>query len=60
VDSRSEKGRQRIIDLVGLAKANNAAILVHGVSLPRGGSGRLQAPTSIRRLPHLVITQFPL
>ena len=35
--SRSEKGRQGIIDLVGLAKPDNAGIFVHGVALPRGG-----------------------
>ena len=39
--SRPQKRRQRIVDLVGLAKVDNAVILVHGVSLPRGGSGRL-------------------
>ena len=57
--SRSEKGRQGIIDFFGLAKPDNAGIFVHGVALPRGGSGRRQAPTSLRHLPHLVITQFP-
>jgi hypothetical protein len=58
--SRSEKGRQWIVDRIGLAKLDNAVILVHGVALPCGGSGRRQAPTSLRRSSHLVINQFPL
>ena len=47
---RSQDGRQRIIDLLGLPETNNGAILVHGVSL------RLEVlagwlPASIRHLP---------
>src|SRR5664279_2176216 len=37
----SEDIRQGIADLVRLTKPNNAAILVHGVSLSLRGSGRL-------------------
>src|SRR5687768_18596084 len=53
---RTQKRRQRIVDLVGLAKVDNAVILVHGVSLPRGGSGRLvthldTSPSSPRHHP---------
>jgi hypothetical protein len=54
--ARPQKRRQRIVDLVGLAKVDNAVILVHGVSLPRGGSGRLvthldTSPSSPRHHP---------
>jgi hypothetical protein len=53
---RTQKRGQRIVDLVGLAKVNNAVILVHGVALPRGGSGRFVAhldtpPSSPRHHP---------
>src|ERR1017187_1335771 len=39
--ARSKDIRQGIIDLVGLTKPNNTAILIHGVSLSLRGSGRL-------------------
>src|SRR4029079_5569115 len=47
---------QWIVDIVGLTKGNNIASLVHGVSLPRGGSGRPAArldppPISFRHHP---------
>jgi hypothetical protein len=48
--------RQGIIDLVGLTKPDNTAILVHGVSLSLRGSGRLDTrldtpPISYRHHP---------
>jgi hypothetical protein len=39
--TRSKDIGQGIIDLVGLTKTNNIAILIHGVSLSLRGSGRL-------------------
>src|SRR5664280_604502 len=52
----AEDIRQGIIDLVGLTKPNNTAILVHGVSLSLRGSGRLDTrldtpPISYRHHP---------
>src|ERR1039458_2038744 len=54
--ARSKDIRQGIIDLVGLTKPNNTAILVHGVSLSLRGSGRLDTrldtpPISYRHHP---------
>jgi hypothetical protein len=54
--ARSKDIRQGIIDLVGLAKPDNTAILVHGVSLSLRGSGRLDTrldtpPISYRHHP---------
>ncbi len=52
-----QDGRQRVVDLVGLAEGNNGAIAHRGVSLLRevlAGS----SPASIRRLSHAAITQF--
>src|SRR3954469_25355479 len=62
--SRPQKRGQRIVDRVGLAKVDNAAILVHGVSLPRGGSGRFVAyldtpPSSPRHHPVSAIARSP-
>ncbi len=47
---------QGIIDLVGVTKTNNIAILIHGVSLSLRGSGRLDTrldtpPISLRHHP---------
>jgi hypothetical protein len=39
--ARSQDNGQGIIDLVGVTKTNNIAILIHGVSLSLRGSGRL-------------------
>ena len=39
--TRTQDTGQGIIDLVGLTKSNNTAILFHGVSLSLRGSGRL-------------------
>ena len=54
--TRSQDIRQWIVDLVGLTKADNVAILVHGVSLSLRGSGRLDTrldtpPISFRHHP---------
>ena len=52
-----QDGRQRIVDLIGLAEWDNGAIAHRGVSLLRevlAGS----SPASIRRLSHTAITQF--
>ena len=52
-----QDGRQRVVDLVGLAEGDNGAIAHRGVSLLRevlAGS----SPASIRRLSHTAITQF--
>ena len=54
--SRAQEHGQRIVDLVRLRKPDNAAIFFHGVSLPRGGSGRLvthldTSPSSPRHHP---------
>jgi hypothetical protein len=54
--ARSKDIRQGIIDLVGLTKPNNTAILVYGVSLSLRRSGRLDTrldtpPISYRHHP---------
>src|SRR3979411_3325505 len=54
--TRSQDIGQGIIDLVGVTKTNNIAILIHGVSLSLRGSGRLDTrldtpPISLRHHP---------
>src|ERR1017187_3334635 len=54
--TRSQDIGQWIIDLVGVTKTNNIAILIHGVSLSLRGSGRLDTrpatpPISLRHHP---------
>src|ERR1019366_3613353 len=54
--ARSQDIGQGIIDLVGMTKTNNIAILIHGVSLSLRGSGRLDTrldtpPISLRHHP---------
>src|SRR6202171_3762838 len=54
--TRSQDIGQGIIDLVGVTKTNNIAILIHGVSLSLRGSGRLDPrldtpPISLRHHP---------
>jgi hypothetical protein len=54
--ARSQDIGQGIIDLVGVTKTNNIAILIHGVSLSLRGSGRLDTrldtpPISLRHHP---------
>src|ERR1039458_622421 len=54
--ARSKDIRQGIVDLVGLTKPDNTAILFHGVSLSLRGSGRLNTrldtpPISYRHHP---------
>src|SRR5665213_342739 len=54
--TRSQDIGQWIIDLVGVTKTNNIAILTHGVSLSLRGSGRLDTrldtpPISLRHHP---------
>src|SRR5262245_52465365 len=60
----SQHIRQRIVDLIGLTKADNVAILVHGVSLSLRGSGRLDTrldtpPISGRHHPLSRIARCP-
>src|ERR1019366_4610038 len=54
--TRSQDIGQWIIDLVGVTKTDNIAILIHGVSLSLRGSGRLDPrldtpPISLRHHP---------
>jgi hypothetical protein len=51
--------RQGIVNRVGLAKADNAGSVVHGVSLFSKRFWQASSPASIRRPSHTVITHFP-
>ena len=51
--------RQGIIDVIGLTKPDDIAILVHGVSLSPERFWQAWTPASIRRLSQAAVTQIP-
>jgi hypothetical protein len=57
--ARPQHLRQRIIDVIGLTKPHDIAILIHGVSLSPERFWLAWTPASIRRLSQAAVTQIP-